>query len=160
MEGKIKGRGRGAVIREVENVCLELSQKYADIIVVLVDSDDDNWKQVKKLLLEKATDYQHMLVIGVADRNIECWLNSDKFYLAEKIQADVHDLDVENPKSLINKKLGVTTFIRKEEEIQEIVKSAPIKNWLNNSGSFSSFYEESRDVSQKFKCNFPNEREN
>jgi len=118
------------------------------------------WHEVKQRESQHVpVDYNHITLYGVADRNIECWLAADREYLAQQIRITPKELDVTDPKDVIEHAMGITSYDKKEEEIVAIVISAPIRNWLNNSRSFEEFYEEARLLSKRLNQPIPNERE-
>src|SRR5580704_543202 len=82
----IQGKFRGAFKRrEIPNACLELHSKGVDVIVLLRDANDENWREVEKDDREACkTEHVHLIVVGVCDRNVESWLTADKQYAAEE----------------------------------------------------------------------------
>lgn len=158
--GSFRGKmGRRRRI-EIPSICKELRHKGADVMVLLTDANDRNWREVKRA--EQGwipLEYADITLVGVADRNIECWIAADADYLAGKIGVRSEDLQVADPKGVFERALGITTFDKKEAKIAAIVKDAPLRNWLSQSESFADFYDDARDLSQRQGCSIPNERE-
>lgn len=157
----VEGAFRGTSIRrEIPKICLELTHKGVEAIIFLTDANLQPRREVKQRESQYVpVKYQHLTIYGVADRNIECWLAADREYLAQQIRITPKELDVTDPKDVIEHAMGITSYDKKEEEIVAIVISAPIRNWLNNSRSFEEFYEEARSLSKRLNQPIPNERE-
>lgn len=157
----IEGAFRGTSIRrEIPKICRELSHKGANAIVFLTDANLQSWRETKQRESEYVpVEYRHMTVYGVADRNIECWLATDRDYLAQQLAISQNELDVDDPKGILERAMGITSYDRKEEEIATLVLNAPLRNWLKNSASFDAFYEEARALSKQQNHTIPNERE-
>jgi hypothetical protein len=159
-EGGFRGKGQRVYRRQVKRVCLELSDKKgADVIVFLRDANKEAWREAKDKERQMIpSEYQHKIIYGVAERNIECWLAADREYLAQQLDIDPAELDVDDPSSIIKSRLGADKF----SQIVALVQVAPLGNWIQNSESFESFYDDVRDLSQRLQhlgCDIPNERE-
>ena len=79
----VEGRYRGAFKRrEIPRVCFELRSKGVDLIVLLRDANDESWRDVAGA--DRAAckpEDEHLAVVGVCDRNVECWLVADRLVL-------------------------------------------------------------------------------
>jgi hypothetical protein len=160
IEGAFRGKSRIRLRRDIPKICQELAHKGARVIVFLTDANKQNWRQVKQRESALVPDhFLHMTLYGVADRNIECWLAADRDYLARLLGLSPKDLAVDDPKGVIERALGITSYDRKEEKIASIVHYAPLRNWLKRSPSFETFYEDTRILSKQEQYNIPNERE-
>ncbi|MCS6863277.1 MAG: hypothetical protein NZT92_23465 [Abditibacteriales bacterium] len=135
-------------------ICAELRYKNADVIVFLTDANDRDWRQVKREEQGRIPpEYRDISLVGVADRNIVCWIAADPVYLSPE------DLQVADPEGIFERAMGITTFDKKESEIATIVRGAPLRNWIAQSESFADFYDDARALSQRQGCSMPNERE-
>lgn len=156
-EAGVKGSGGGAIRRQIKQICLELAHKNASVIVLLTDANNEDWQTVKAEKMNRVPPlYQHIAVCGVADHNIECWLRTDRYYLAQELGISPEELDVPDPKPIIERYIPRE---EREEHVSSIVSNAPLRNWINASRSFKAFYEDARDISQRLECTIPNERE-
>ncbi len=158
IRGHFRGTGRGAVMRDARKVCIELNAKGAQVIIILVDSDVDAKSDIKRQLMEKVSDFHHMIVVGIAERNIECWLNADVDYLSNELGVTRKVLEVEDPKPVVH--AAISGSVDKQARFVQLVTKAPLKSWIKNSASFKQFYNDARDLSQRMNCSFPNELEN
>ncbi len=160
VEGSFRGKLDPRRRMEMPKICRELRHKGADVMVFLTDANDRDWRQVKRE--EQGwipPEHADISLVGVADRNVECWIAADAEYLAGKINVRSEDLQTADPKGVFERGLGITTFDKKEPEIAAIVKDAPLRNWLSQSESFADFYDDALDLSQRQGCSIPNERE-
>ena len=152
IEGRFRGTSGRSQHREIPKTCLELVAKGVDLIVFLRDADNENWRKVLKADENRCrSDHSHLVVFGVCDRNVECWLCADADWIAGQTQRQAHEFRVADPKGPFERAMGITGFDRKEEGIVLLVGQAPLKNWLSNP-SFSQFYEELRAKSQQMGC--------
>jgi hypothetical protein len=160
IEGSFRGTARISLRRDIPRICRELDHRGASVIIFLTDANEQDWRQVKQRESELVPiEFRHIVLYGVADRNIECWLKADRHYLAQHLDISPEALDIPDPKSIIEQALGITSYDRKEEEIASIVRNAPLRNWLRQSPSFETFYEHARTLSKQQGCLIPNERE-
>ncbi len=160
IEGAFRGKSKIGLRRDIPKICQELAHKGARVIVFLTDANKQKWRRVKQRESALVPDhFLHMMLYGVADRNIECWLAADRDYLASKLDISQKDLAVDDPKGVIEHALGVTSYDRQEEKIASIVYDAPLRNWLKRSPSFEAFYEDARLLSKQEQYSIPNERE-
>ena len=160
IEGSFRGASSISLRRDIRRICRELGHKGASVVVFLADAKEQDWRQVKRRESDCVpVEFQHMTLYGVADRNIECWLAADRDYLAGCLNIPPKALDASDPKGVIERALGVTSYDRKEEDIALMVHDAPLRNWLNRSPSFEAFYEDARVLGKREGCSIPNERE-
>lgn len=164
IRGRTRGRSGISVRREVPMICLDLQVKGADIVVFMTDANDDAWRNV--LGRERShvpSDFAHRVVCGVAARNVECWLVLDRPHAAQTMGVDESELDVGDPKPVVHRALGITTFDHKVEEIAEIVRTMRLGPALMRSDeaarSLKSLYDDVRDYAQQHGCFVPNELE-
>lgn len=159
VEGSFRGKSGVSLCREIPNTCRELSHKGADVIVFLTDADKQNWREVKRREHQHVpAEFRHKTIYGVAERNIECWLTTDRAYAAKQLSVSPEDLDIPDPKGVFERAWGITSYDRKEEKIAVFVCDAPIRNWLS-SRSFEAFYEDARALSIQIELPIPNERD-
>jgi hypothetical protein len=160
IEGAFRGKSDISLCRDVPRICLELDHKGAAAFVFLTDANKQDWRQVKQRESGHVpVEYQHRLLYGVADRNVECWLAADREYLAQRLDISPADLDVPDPKGVFERAMGISSYDRKEEEIASLVAEAPLRNWLTRSVSFEAFYEDARLLGKQQEYTIPNERE-
>lgn len=159
IEGQFRGSSGQSQSREIPKTCTELVSKGIDIVVFLRDSNDENWRDVLKGGTNKCRDeHKHLVVFGVSDRNIECWLCADAEWIAKKTGKSPSDFHITDPKRVFECALGISNFDRKEEEITQLVTKAPLKNWLSNR-SFEDFYNQLWQKSKERGCSIENLRE-
>jgi hypothetical protein len=160
VEGAFRGSTGLSLRREVPKICFELDYKGAGVMIFLTDANEQEWRRVqmaeRKHVPQK---YEHRVIYGVADRNIECWLAADREYLARKLGCNPAELKVDDPKGVFESYLGIAPADRKELEIAAIVKEAPLRNWIDRSLSFEAFWEDCWNMSKRQGCDIPNERE-
>jgi hypothetical protein len=65
---------------------------------------------------------------------------------------------VQNPKGAFERASGIQRADRKEAEIAELVREAPLHKWLGRP-SFEDFYEQLRARSQQLGCTIENLRD-
>jgi len=159
IEGSFRGASGISLRRDIPRICRELSHKGIRVIVFLTDADEQDWRQVKRRESEFVpAEFRHATLYGVADRNVECWMASDRNYLARRLGVPPQVLDVSDPKGIFERALGITSYERKEEEVASIVCNAPLRDWLKHSPSFETFYEDARALSRQEGYPIPNER--
>jgi hypothetical protein len=156
----VEGRYRGSFKRrEIPKACLELRTKGVDLIVLLRDANDENWREVAQG--DRAacrSDDAHLVIVGVCDRNVECWLVADLQYAARRLGVTQPDLDVEDPKSVFDRAMGITPLDDRHAELIDFVRSAPLHRWLSNR-SFEHFYDQFWQKSKERGCSLENLRE-
>ncbi len=167
LRGQFRGRSGLSLRRELKKAITALAMyKSCDAIVVLTDSDKDDWKAVKSREWKKIPqEYQHMTVFGVAENNIECWLSIDRRALAHELSCQPDDIPKDDPSGFIKRKLGIgkRDQLRQEAKsrIEKFIFKVDMKPWIDDSKSFKSFYEDIRGLAQrKQQCSIPNELEN
>jgi hypothetical protein len=160
VEGSFRGSTGLSLRREIKGICFELDYKGAEVLIFLTDANERRWREVRRDELEHVPpEYEHRVVYGVADRNVECWLATDREYLAGKLGCNPAELKVDDPKGVFESYLGITSTDRKEPEIAAIVQEAPICNWIDRSLSFETFWGDCWSMSKQQGCEMPNERE-
>jgi hypothetical protein len=87
-------------------ICVELRSKGADIMVFLTDANDRNWREVKREEQGWIPEHTDISLVGVADRNVECWVATDAVCLADKTGIRPEDLRVADPQSVFGRGLG------------------------------------------------------
>ncbi len=153
----IQGRYRGSFRRrEIPNACLELRTKGADLIILLRDANDENWRDVARCDRDACKlEDEHVVVVGVCDRNVECWLVADPQYAAQKTGLPEHDFRVEDPKKVFTRAMGITRLDDKCDDLIAYVVSAPLHRWLSND-AFKTFYGQLWQKSKQFNCSLEN----
>lgn len=161
VEGHFRGTTHLAIRREIRKICLELQSRNAAFFVFLRDANLEDWREVKDSEFSCVPEeFQPFTVLGVAHRNIECWLRADPHYLARELDIDPNKLgSAPDPKGIVEAALRDKETWEKEEQIAAIVLHAPRGKWIASSKSFESFYEDARDMAQRHGCSIPNERE-
>lgn len=166
IKGRTRGRSGISVRRDTPKVCQELRANDADIVVLLTDADDKNWREVLARQKESIpSQFSHCVICGVAARNVECWLVLDQSHATNTIGLAESDLDVEDPKPVVHRALGITGRDRKREEkvekIAEIVRTMPLRSALtrgdDSARSLKALYEDVRDCAQQHGCSVPDE---
>jgi hypothetical protein len=153
----IEGRFRGAFRRrEIPKACFELQQKGVDLIVMLRDANDENWRDVLNGDQQCCVPaHAHFAVFGICDRNVECWLTTDRQYASARLGLPAQNFAVPDPKDIFESAMGISALERKEPEIVEFVLAAPLRNWLGNH-SFENFYSQLRQKSKELGCMIEN----
>jgi hypothetical protein len=82
----------------------------------------------------------------------------DRNWIANRTGRTAGDFAVNDPKGVFESGLGITSIERKEDEIANLVKEAPIHRWLSNR-SFETFYDDLWQKSRQFNCRIENLRE-
>jgi hypothetical protein len=154
-------RGSDLRHRDYPRIIQEARLKDIDVIIFLTDSNTRPWKTV---LAEERTQLTKAggddVLLGVAERNIECWLCADPDYTAKKLECDREQLTVEDPKNAFCRAMGIQRDDKKRTEIAKLISDAPpLKNWLNKSPSLMHFYTEVRSLSSRMGCYIPDELE-
>jgi len=154
----IVGKFRGAFRRrEIPHACLELRTKGAAVIILLRDANKENWRDVVRAdCAACATAFD--VVVGVADRNIECWLVANSHYASAKTGVNEADFRVPDPKNAFERAMKITALERRTHEIIEYVQQAPLRSWLVN-GSFEDFYDRVWQKGKELACLMENLRE-
>jgi hypothetical protein len=160
VEGSFRGTTGQSQRREIPNTCRELMFKGADLIVFLRDANDENWREVLKKDEARCTPQsQHLAVFGVCSRNVESWLCCQWSWIAAQTGRQPNEFQVDDPKGVFESALGISRADKKEETIANLLKDAPLKDWLANP-SFKDFYEKLWDKSKFIPgCNLENLRQ-
>jgi len=161
--GKFRGSSPLSFRREIAKALKELRDvQGCDVLVVLTDSDENPWRDVKRREWQKVPDdCRHLCVFGVAERNIECWLAADAPALAARFGHGVGDIPKDDPSGFVKRRfgLGLRGAARDDAKAQvvEFVSAAPFKSWIENSPSFRDFYDDARSLAAQITCAMPNE---
>lgn len=164
-EGKSRGSSRESFRREIEKALWDLrDDKHCDVLVVLTDSDVAPWREVKRREWRRVpSDCQHLCVFGVAERNIECWLATDRHALSHELRCRPEEIPRDDPSRFVKRRFGLGERDAARGEAKELVSSfvarVPMKSWIENSESFRDFYEDARALGARIRCEMPNELE-
>lgn len=162
IEGRFRGSTGQSRRREIAKICLELSHKGAELITFLSDSNSDDPNAWRKVAQDEESrvpvQYSHYVIIGICQRNVECWLCTDADWIAKRYNRSTEEFRVSNPKGIFNTVLGISYRDTREEEIAELVMQAPLHRWLHNK-SFEAFYDKLWLYSKKSGCTIENLRE-
>jgi hypothetical protein len=160
--GQFRGSGGISLRRELPKAIRALKLKGCDVVVVLTDCDEADWRDVRRREGEKIPpDCRHLTVFGVADRNIECWLALDTEELSRALACEPAEIPRDDPSGFVKRGFGLTDRDRKADgirRISEFVRTCGMRRWLSEP-SFEAFYESARDFSQRSGCKLPNERD-
>ena len=158
VEGRFRGRSGLSQRREIPNTCIELTSKGVDLVLFLRDANDENWRDVLKADAARCrAEHEHLTIFGVCDRNVECWLCTDRDWIAIQTGRRSEDFNVDDPKGVLESALGITARGRKIEEIAGLVETAPLHKWLGNR-SFEDFYDKLWQKSKQLDCRVENLR--
>jgi len=153
-------RGSKLRHRHYPKVCAEARFKEVDVLVLLTDANGRDWRKVKREELRALpAPCPFNVIVGVCDRNVECWICADATYAAQQLKSDASLFNVPDPKGAFEAASGIDRDAKCEERIAAMVRDAPVRNWIKQSPSFRAFYEDARDIAQQRKCAMPNEIE-
>jgi hypothetical protein len=159
VQGGFRGRSGLSRSREIPTICAELNSKGVDLIIFLRDANDEDWRKVLRADAKCCRpEFEHLTVFGVCNRNVESWICSDADWLARKTGQQSSGFRVADPKTAFESALGVTPRNRKENEIAELIREAPLVNWLPNK-SFKTFYGTLWQKSKHLHCTIENLRD-
>jgi hypothetical protein len=159
LEGQFRGQTHTSRRREIPRICQELSEKRADLIVFLTDSNVNPWRDVQRGDAEKCPlSYRHISIFGVCLRNAECWLAADPGHIASFSGRNEPEFRVDDPKRIVEAAFGVTGTDKQEPVIAEFVRTAPLRRWMANP-SFEDFFEQLWQKSKALGCQIENLRE-
>lgn len=159
IEGSFRGQTHLSRRREVPNICVQLNEKGADVIIFLTDSNRPNWRDVLNAERERCRpEHAHLTVFGVCLRNIECWLAADPDWIANRFGRERAEFTVDDPKGVVEACFGITRIEKHEDEIVEFVRTAPLHRWIGNP-SFEHFFEDLWQKSQQLGCRIENLRD-
>ncbi len=157
---KIEFRGSRCRHRDYDKMCADARLRGVDALVILTDANGRKWRDVKDQELKALPGVQPFdILVGVCDRNVECWLCADPRHAASVVGCDPGAVDGEDPKSRFERALGVTRSEKQEDVIADLVQGAPLREWIRRSPSFRSFYEDARDIAQRRGCTMRNEED-
>jgi hypothetical protein len=126
---------------------------------LLRDSNKENWRDVQQADREKSdVNHRFMTVVGVCERNVECWLTADATWLATEVGTDPAKFQVDDPKSAVEAALAVTARDRQESKIIALIERAPLHRWLVNR-SFEDFFDQLWLQAKRLGCGIPNLRD-
>ena len=164
--GKFRGRSKTSLRREIKNDLHDLRDNgQCDVLIVLTDSDTrPSWRDVKQEDWRRVPDdCRHMCVLGVAERNIECWLAIDRSALAKELGCAPHEIPTDNPAGFVKRRFGLGERDDAREDakrrVSRFVADAPLKSWIERSDSFEDFYQDAKALGTRIRCDMPNERE-
>jgi hypothetical protein len=158
VEGHFRGTTQMSLRREYARIASELFAKSVDVMVFLTDADKAPWRRIQRNERNRFPERMLPLAVhGVADQNVECWICADPEYAAARLSGSPSALRVSDPKNEFERLVGINRDDRKEVEIAELVREAPLDRWLGNP-SFEDFYEQLRDHSQRLQCQLENIR--
>jgi hypothetical protein len=160
LPGRCRGSTKLSLRRELARICHELRLKGCDILVFLSDPDVGEWRDVQRAEVGKLPhEMRGLVVYGMADRNIECWLCADPQYAAQETGRDAKDFQIDDPKGAFEAAMGITRDDKREEAIAQYVAKAPLGRWLKNSRSFEDFFDQLWRASKQKGCAIENLRE-
>jgi hypothetical protein len=162
VEGKFRGFTGLSRRREIPRICLELSNKGADLVIFLTDSNDDGSNAWRYRLREEEgripPNYEHFVLVGVCQRNVECWFCSDAEWLSRMTGRSASDFRTIDPKGVFESAMQISCRDRKEKEITDLARIAPLHQWLQNR-SFEDFFDKLWQKSKEIGCSIENLRE-
>ena len=164
-QGKFRGSSPISFRREIANALWDLrDDKHCDVLIVLTDSDEYPWREVKRREWERVPeDCRHLCVFGVAKRNIECWLAIDREALARELGCKRADIPAGDPSGFVKRQFGLGKRDAAREEaktrVSRFVANAPLKTWIERADSFEDFYRDARALGTQMNCSIPNELE-
>jgi hypothetical protein len=159
IEGAFRGATSLSLRREYSKICAEFTMKGVDVMVFLTDGNAQDWREVQRNERDHFPQARLGFAIhGVPDRNVECWICQDRVWIAGQLGVTRDSLEGEDPKSAFERAMDITRDDKKETEIAELVRQAPLHSWLL-SVSFEDFYEQVRDASQRSECEIENLRD-
>jgi hypothetical protein len=100
-----------------------------------------------------------MCVFGVAERNIECWLSTDRRQLASCLECSPEEIPTEDPSGFVQRRFALSDPANAQNRVRDFVADAGLKAWINDSESFAMFYDDVRDLAARCNCKLPNERD-
>lgn len=164
IKGPFRGSTKVALKRELL-IALSMDlkdDKGCDILVFLTDADANRWRDVKRRESDRIPeDCRHLTLLGVADRNIECWLAIDRGALASELKCREEDIPTDDPSDFVKRRFELTGRNKQDAKarICDYVAQASLRAWIEGSDSFEDFYEQARRWAARNECSIPNERE-
>lgn len=161
-----RGGRKGKKLRlrhDIRQAVVELRAKRADYIVILTDADNQKWRDKKNKELDHVPDdAKHIVIFGVPERNIECWIACDRRGLATFLQCSETDIPNDNPKSFVGRSFNLTerddTRRRGCSRLRDYVRKANLDIWLRKSTSFADFWDQIYQLGKQHNNCIPNER--
>jgi hypothetical protein len=154
----IEYRGSRARYRDYPKLCDVAEARGCDVLILLTDSNNAPYSVTRKQELSHMPSPSpvHVLV-GVAARNIECWICAEPGYVGKESNQPFAKFNVQDPKNAFNEAFNISTFNQQKPLIAALVSKAPLRSWIKNSSSFRTFYNDVRQVSATLGCHIPNE---
>lgn len=160
LEGRFRGTSGQSQRREIPKTCIELCSKGVDLVIFLRDSNAERWRDVVRADEARCRpEHQHVAIFGVCARNVECWLCADARWIAQHTGRPADEFRDDDPKGGFGSAIGITAFDRKEDEIADLVREAPLARWLTNQ-SWEHFYDQLWQKSKHHACKIENLHEN
>jgi hypothetical protein len=159
IEGLFRGNSGLRRRLELPKICTELAYKGVDMIILLRDANEEDWRVALRAEQEKCHPaHRHLAVFGVCSRNVESWICSDADWIAQVTGRTSNEFRVEDPKGVFSSAMQITGIEKREAEIAKLISHAPLKHWLRNN-SFEAFYDFLRQKSIELNCSLENIRE-
>jgi hypothetical protein len=168
IEGRFRGTTDLRLRAEIPMICRELEAKQCDIIVFLTDANSDSLQdlgEIERNQKQKVPpEFIPRVLSGVAARNVESWLCADRDWIAGVTGRIPAEFDVGDPKGVFESAMEITSSNKREDAIADLVRRAPLRQWITRSRSFERFYDEARLLGQSawgksLQCAIPNERD-
>jgi len=160
VEGHFRGMTDLSRRREIPKICIELQAKGVDCIIFLTDSNGPEWHAILNAERNRCRpEHEHLTIFGVCLRNVESWLSADPDHIANHFGRPRHEFTVKDPKGVVEAAFGITRDDKREAEIVDYVRNAPLRRYLMNP-SFEHFYNSVRQKSLQIGCELENLREN
>lgn len=128
----------------------------------MTDADEEGWH--KKRNGEKqefsSEQWRDFVLVGVPDRNAECWLALNRSAIAELCNCEQDEIPREDPSGFIQKRLHTRERNdegrKGREAIRDFVSSISLRLWLDDP-SFRDFYSDVRARANEHGCSIPDE---
>lgn len=83
---------------------------------MLTDANDEGWTVVRDAERAALPDPSAVeVLIGVCDRNVECWLCADRDYAARRLGCQPEDIDLPDPKTAFSRRMRLVDDLPAEE---------------------------------------------
>jgi hypothetical protein len=153
-------RGTQLRPRDYPKVCAEAILKGDNFIVILTDSDVGDWEAIREREMTYLSGLCELdYIVGVCARNVESWLCADTEDAARQLGWPAEAFDVDDPKPVFEKAIGITRDDNKVDEIAAMVRNAPPLKRAFSNRAYKRFYEDARDIAQRRGCPMRNELE-
>ena len=148
-------------VRLALSVCF--NNDLCDYVVWVTDADDRGWHRKRNEELDRCPDgWKNYILIGVPDRNVECWLALNRSAIAELCNCEQDKIPRDDPSGFIQRRLHTgerdDEGRQGREAIKEFVSHVGLKQWLDDH-SFDSFYTDVRAKANEHGCSIPDEYE-